>query len=117
MPEHVHLLITEPELGTLAAALMLIKRTVAHQLLSVKDEHFWQRRYYDFNVWSERKRIEKLRYIHRNPVLRGLVTSPEGWRWSSFRSHALGVPGVVEIESEYTARWREWAGLQSKVGS
>ena len=78
MPEHVHLLITEPELGTLAAALMLIKRTVAHQLLSVKDEHFWQRRYYDFNVWSERKRIEKLRYIHRNPVLRGLVTSPEG---------------------------------------
>ena len=35
MPEHVHLLITEPELGTLAAALMLIKRTVAHELLSL----------------------------------------------------------------------------------
>ena len=27
--------------------------------------HFWQRRFYDFNVWSARKRIEKLRYIHR----------------------------------------------------
>ena len=117
MPEHVHLLITEPELGTLAAALMLIKRTFAHELLSGEDEHFWQRRYYDFNVWSDRKRIEKLRYIHRNPVSRGLVTSPDEWRWSSFRSYALGVPGAVEIESECTARRREWAGLQSKVGS
>ena len=78
MPQHVHLLITEPELGTLAAALMLIKRTVAHQLLTGEGKHFWQRRYYDFNVWSEFKRIEKLRHIHRNPVSRGLVTSPDG---------------------------------------
>ncbi len=117
MPEHVHLLITEPELGTLAAALMLIKRTVAHQLLTSEAEHFWQRRYYDFNVWSERKRIEKLRYIHRNPVLRGLVTSPDEWQWSSFRCYALGVTGVVEIESEYTARRREWAGPQENLGS
>ena len=27
----------------------------------------WQKRFYDFNVWSERKRIEKLRYMHHNP--------------------------------------------------
>ncbi|HYW40909.1 MAG TPA: hypothetical protein VE957_22595 [Terriglobales bacterium] len=37
----------------------------------------WQARYYDFNVWSEQKRVEKLRYIHRNPVKRGLVERPE----------------------------------------
>ena len=30
----------------------------------------WRRRFYDFNVWTERKRIEKLRYMHRNPVKR-----------------------------------------------
>ena len=36
----------------------------------------------DFNVFTERKRIEKLRYIHRNPVNRGLVPSPELWPWS-----------------------------------
>ena len=30
----------------------------------------------DFDVWTERKRIEKLRYMHRNPVKRGLVDSP-----------------------------------------
>src|SRR6184192_294482 len=34
---------------------------------------------------SARKRVEKLRYMHRNPVKRGLVESPEQWAWSSFR--------------------------------
>jgi REP element-mobilizing transposase RayT len=34
---------------------------------------FWQGRFYDFNVWTTRKRVEKLRYMHRNPVKRGLV--------------------------------------------
>src|SRR5438309_511209 len=70
-------------------------------------EPFWQDRYYDFNVYSERKQVEKLRYIHRNPVVRGLVAAPEDWAWSSFRHYATGVEGVVEIESEWTARARE----------
>jgi REP element-mobilizing transposase RayT len=48
--------------------------------------YFWQARFYDFNVWTEKKRIEKLRYIHRNPVTRGLVAKPEQWPWSSFRA-------------------------------
>jgi putative transposase len=59
--------------------------------------HIWQRRFYDFNVWSERKRIEKLRYLHRNPVKRGLVAEPDQWRWSSFRSYAYGEAGAVRI--------------------
>jgi putative transposase len=58
---------------------------------------FWQKRYYDFNVYSQRKYIEKLRYIHRNPVKRGLVASPELWRWSSFRSYYFGESGPVKI--------------------
>ncbi len=36
-------------------------------------------------MWSARKRIEKLRYLHRNPVKRGLVAAPELSRWSSYR--------------------------------
>jgi hypothetical protein len=70
----------------------------------------WQRRYYDFNVWSEAKRIQKLRYMHRNPVKRGLVRNPEDWAWSSFRHYVSGFEGVVEIESQWTARKREQMG-------
>ena len=53
---------------------------------------FWKARFYDFNVWTEHKRVEKLRYIHRNPVKRGLV-SPEHWPWSSFRWYCYGEAG------------------------
>jgi putative transposase len=55
--------------------------------------------YYDFNVYSGKKKVEKLRYMHRNPVKRGLVTAPEQWRWSSYRYYRLGEEGVVKIGS------------------
>lgn len=64
---------------------------------SAGSEHVWQPRFYDFKVWSARKRVEKLLYMHRNPVERGLVQEPEQWRWSSFRSYAYDEPGAVRI--------------------
>jgi len=60
---------------------------------------------YDFNVWSAKKRIEKLRYMHRNPVKRGLVASPELWRWSSFRYYAYGEPGPVAVNAMLPLHW------------
>ena len=113
MPEHVHLLLTEPKRGTLATVLKAIKQSVARKLVS-RGDHFWQERYYDFNVRTGKKRIEKLRYIHRNPVKRGLVEKPEDWRWSSFRNYATGEEGIVEIESPWTARKRERMGITLK---
>ena len=110
MPEHVHLLLSEPPDAPLAKALQSLKQSVARTLALRGAEPFWQARYYDFNVYSERKRIEKLRYMHRNPVRRGLVAVPEDWSWSSFRHWATGVDGVVEIESNSTARKRERMG-------
>ena len=68
---------------------------------------YWQLHSYDFNLWTDKKRVEKLRYIHRNPARRGLVEKPEDWMWSSFRHYAFGEVGTVEIESEWTARRRE----------
>jgi len=59
--------------------------------------HFLAARFYDFNVWSARKRIEKLRYMHRNPVKRGLVAAPDQWRWSSYRFYLLDERGPVRI--------------------
>jgi putative transposase len=111
MPEHVHMLVNEPERGTLAQAMQSLKQGVARRLALRAPESFWQARYYDFNVWSERKFVEKLRYIHRNPVTRGLVNRPEDWAWSSFRHYLSGEAGVVEIESQWTVRKRERLGI------
>ena len=118
MPEHVHLLLSEPQQGRLADALKSLKQGVSRRLignLPLKPKaglsgplgHFWQKRYYDFNIRNYPQFVEKLRYIHRNPVERGLCERPEDWPWSSFRHYATGIEGRVEIESEWTARKRE----------
>jgi len=111
MPEHFHLLISEPEIGDPSTVMQVIKQRYAQRILRTKRRkdaaqgvlfdsgpiHVWQARFYDFNVWTKRKRIEKLRYMHRNPVKRGLVASPEQWRWSSFRSYMFGEQGMVGV--------------------
>jgi putative transposase len=106
MPEHVHLLVSEPEQGLLSEALKSLKQGVSRRLLG-EAEHFWQKRYYDFNIRNAGQFSEKLRCIHRNPVKRGLCKQPEDWEWSSFRHYATGIEGRVEIESGWTARKRE----------
>jgi len=76
MPEHVHLLLGEPEKADLSVVMQVLKQRVARRLLhrqrkknsrqgelwsvSPADERFWQRRFYDFNVFSARKMTEKL---------------------------------------------------------
>jgi putative transposase len=99
MPEHVHLLISEPKKGTISVALQALKISVARKL---PPRPFWQRRFYDFNVFSDRKHIEKRCYIHRNPFTRGLVDHLKDWAWSSYRHWAYGEKGTVEIESTWT---------------
>ncbi len=48
MPEHVHLLVSEPEDGTLAQAMESLKQGVARNLALRAKDSFWQERYYDF---------------------------------------------------------------------
>ena len=115
MPEHVHLLISEPERDTLSLVIQMLKQITSRKLKPRNLPCFWQVRYYDFPVWSERKRVEKLRYIHRNPVKRGLVARPEDWRWSSFLQWATGCDGPVEIECQSTAMKRERMGVPVTV--
>jgi putative transposase len=105
MPEHVHMLINEPASILLAQFLKALKQVTSRKLRG-RREKFWQERYFDSNVRGEEARSEVTRYIHRNPVKRGLVASPGEYRWSSFNHYATGVRGVVEIESDWTARLR-----------
>ena len=114
MPEHFHLLITEPEVGDPSVVMKVIKQRFARRLRRSRRrassaqtalwnftaDPVWQKRFYDFNVWSARKQIEKLRYMHRNPVKRGLVAQPEQWKWSSFRAYAYGEAGAVRVKSQ-----------------
>ncbi len=59
---------------------------------------FWQPRFYDFNVYSRRKKREKLEYRHANPVNRERVRNPGAWMWSSFLFYEKGERGLVPID-------------------
>jgi putative transposase len=97
MPEHVHLLIGEPTVGNPSTVMQVLKQRVSRAMHRVsraslgreevsnrRREPFWQRRFYDFNVWSVKKKNEKMNYMHFNPVKRGLVEHPKEWVWSSY---------------------------------
>ena len=87
------------------------KRVVPGQLRLWEDSpllryrSFWQRRFYDFNVWSSKKRNEKLNYMHFNPVNRGLVAHPKDWLWSSYGFYRPGNQINVRLtRNGYTVR-------------
>ena len=116
MPDHVHLLISEPPKSTPSVMLKALKQRVSRDLRKKKHEaadvqlrlpfmidatglpRFWQPRFYDFNVYSSRKVREKLDYMHANPVKRGLVKNPGAWMWSSFLFYERGEAGLVRID-------------------
>jgi REP-associated tyrosine transposase len=116
MPDHVHLLISEPPKVTPSVVLKALKQRVSRDLRKNKRRtssaqlplpfmssgtgplRFWQPRFYDFNVYSKHKKREKLEYMHGNPVKRGLVKNPGVWMWSSFLFYQKGEVGLVPID-------------------
>jgi putative transposase len=105
MPEHVHLLVSEPGTEILADAMHFLKLSFTKRLR--RPGSFWQKRHYDRNIRDAAEFDEKLGYIHLSPVKRGLVKEPAEWEWSSFRHYSLREVGIVEIESKWTALDRE----------
>jgi putative transposase len=118
MPEHVHLLIGEPKKGNPSRVIQALKQSVSRRLRSKSRRpsspnqlhlgfaiaetyaHLWQRRFYDFNVWSYKKKLEKLRYMHSNPVKRGLVKDPKDWPWSSYSFYEGRDDGLLKMDCE-----------------
>ena len=119
MPEHVHLLISESKRKNPSKILQVLKQKVARAVLEKRrlknvaqlslpfagapeESDFWQRRFYDFNVWSEKKLKEEPEYMHANPVARKLVQHPKDWRWSSWASYSGMGKAMIRIDSVRT---------------
>jgi len=114
MLEHVHLLIGEPKCRNPSTAVHSLKLRVSKRMRRRRratsasqrsfafhgtvTPRFWQARFYDFNVWSAKKRREKLEYMHRNPVTRGLVRDPKDWVWSSYAAYSGRGTRVLPID-------------------
>lgn len=110
MPEHVHLLISECGSARPSTILQVFKQRLSRRwrrkqrvpkgqlALAFPSKEpalrrFWQRRYYDFNIYSRAKVIQKLHYMHANPVREKLVWHPGDWPWSSWCFYYRGRVG------------------------
>jgi putative transposase len=134
MPEHIHLLMGEPPKGDPSKVLQVLKQKVARDLIAgwqkppkeqmsssfsdanTNDEHFWQRRFYDFNVRSAQKLKEKLDYMHANPVKRKLVLDPKDWPWSSWSFYEKNERGLIAIDLA-DGDWGEKTNTEAKSQS
>jgi putative transposase len=110
MPNHVHLLLSEPKHHVLADTIRALKTQTSKKLKRTRTQ-FWQSRYFDRNIITQKEFAEKLRYIHRNPVVDSLVENPEDWPCSSYRHWLTGEQGRITIESHWTWSAREKAGV------
>jgi len=115
MPEHVHLLIGESRAVSPAKVVQIFKQRLSRRMrgrkrregkqlrLRFQEEtgelrRFWQRRYYDFNVYTRRKMNEKLEYMQANPITEKLVEHPRDWPWSSWSYYATG-EGLLKMDT------------------
>jgi putative transposase len=103
MPEHVHLILCPPDNVRLGNLIGILKGRTSKEILFlwrqrypielkkygyIENEwymkQFWQKRCYDHNCRTSETALEKIKYCHKNPVNRGLVSDPGEWPWSSY---------------------------------
>jgi len=124
-PEHFHLLIKPEPAESTSGIMRELEKRSAQEIISILRENqrhawrrkmlnglrlpptvhcdsfyrVWQRRFYPYGVYSEKKRLEKLDYMHHDPVKRGLVRSPEQWPWSSYRYYYLNDSSLLSMDA------------------
>lgn len=124
MPEHAHLVIW-PQGARISAVLTTIKQSTSKTAINWLQENspefldelvdqqpngrkahrFWQRGGgYDRNLRSVRDIHEKIRYVHENPIRRGLVENAVDWPWSSACSWASGGDEPLPIDRDSLPR-------------
>ncbi|MEW6376823.1 MAG: transposase [Thermodesulfobacteriota bacterium] len=85
MPEHFHAIII-PQKGYMISSVM--RKIKSLFVKKMREElgwegTFWQKSFYDFVVYTDKKLIEKFNYILQNPVRRGLVQKVEDYHFST----------------------------------
>lgn len=126
MPEHVHLLVFPHAVGVdqpvpVSIILQHIKQNAGRKgeaalreiwrgrrtlgsrpldawALGDGPKPFWKTRGYDFNVTKLETLHEKLDYMHKSPITRGLANRADQWRWSSYRFYELGDDSVIAMD-------------------
>ena len=92
MTTHVHLLVTPRTATAVSTAMQAIGAKYARYFNRryTRTGTLFEGRYRPMTIDTEAYWFTCMRYVELNPVRAGLVTAPEGYRWSSYCANALG---------------------------
>jgi putative transposase len=94
MTNHYHMIVTPKDQSSLSSAVHELAGEYSryHNRKYGRIGPTWNNRYGASLLSDERYFLGCLRYVERNPVNANLVSTPEAYRWSSYRFHASGEP-------------------------
>lgn len=100
MTNHVHLMVTPMTRNAVPSAMQAIGRRYVPYFNQRYERTggLFEGRYRSMIVGDESYWITCMRYIELNPVRAGLVATPETYRWSSYRAHAMGIADTLLTE-------------------
>ena len=112
LPDHFHVIITPKYPDDYPHIIRTIKQHFSrycpeidiahiHQSWSREKKGYslvWQKRFYEHTIRNEKDLIEKMQYMHNNPVKHGYIDEVDKWEYSSFyRKKKVGNPTLREI--------------------
>ena len=103
MPNHIHLILSV-EKTHLPNFMRDFKKFTAQKVavdLGLPHGGIWMPRYDRFEISDREILLQKLNYIHNNPVKKGLIDKAEEWKWSSANYYVKGIEEAIEI-------WTDW---------
>ena len=118
MPNHFHVIINMEKPEEIPSVMRDLKRHTSQEISKYLKNHsqrklFWIDRFYGGkvnNVWqegyhpemirSDKWFLQKLDYIHNNPVKAGFVERPEYWKYSSARNYILSDHSLIKLDVE-----------------
>lgn len=128
MPDHVHAIINN-RCGTISDWLRRVRGNSARRILNWlrEGQHLaslaklalshpqkrnnthalWQKDPSVIDLWSHKFILQKLSYLHLNPVRAGLCKHPAEWKWSSYKAYLPHSPGEVPIEIDRRGYWTQ----------
>lgn len=123
MPEHIHLIILPGDKGNISQIMRdfkkytsikiieELKRQGKQNILKVFEDgvnslpnrkyKVWEEEFFDRNVFTKNYFLQKLHYIHKNPIVRGLVKRRGDYKYSSYINYygsESGLEPVIKVD-------------------
>lgn len=76
----------------------ILKQLAVHKMKHKSGQafQFWQEGFHPKLIQSEAMLLNKLVYIHNNPMERGYIDDPAAWKYSSYRNY-MGLDAVLPV--------------------